>query len=35
MSVSAVIEQARQLIQFARQNGYRPEELIEIIEALA
>lgn len=30
----AVLEQARELLQFARRNGYRREELVEIIQAL-
>ena len=30
---SAVIEQAQQLVRFARQQGYRLDELIKIIEA--
>jgi GntR family transcriptional regulator len=29
---SAVIEQAQELVRFARENGYRVEELIEIIK---
>src|SRR5215510_1508494 len=31
----AVIQQARELVEFARQNGYRVDELIEIIEDVA
>src|SRR6476469_8105447 len=31
----AVVERARELLQFARQNGYRPDELVKIIEDLA
>ena len=30
----AVVEQARELLQFARKNGYKPDELIEIIQQL-
>ncbi len=30
----AVLTRARELLQFARQNGYRREELVQIIEAL-
>ena len=30
----AVVERARELLQFARTNGYRPDELIEIIQQL-
>jgi GntR family transcriptional regulator len=30
----AVLAKARELVQFARHNGYRREELVEIIEAL-
>jgi GntR family transcriptional regulator len=30
----AVLAQARELVQFARHNGYRREELVEIIQAL-
>ena len=30
----AVVEQARELLQFARKHGYKPEELIEIIQQL-
>jgi len=29
-----VIRQARELVQFARQQGYRLEELIEVIETV-
>lgn len=32
---SAVINRARELVQFARSHGYRPDELIQIIEHLA
>jgi GntR family transcriptional regulator len=31
---TAVIEQARQLLHSARKQGYRPDELIQIIRAL-
>ena len=31
---SALIEQARNLVQFARRNGYRLDELIRVIEAV-
>ena len=31
----AVIEQARELVQFARRHGYRLDELVEIIEDVA
>jgi DNA-binding GntR family transcriptional regulator len=31
----AVLARARELLQFARQNGYRPEELIRMIERMA
>jgi GntR family transcriptional regulator len=31
---SAVITRVRDLVQFARRNGYQPEELITMIEAL-
>lgn len=31
----AVVAQARELVRFARQQGYRREELIEIIETVA
>ncbi|HWB22853.1 MAG TPA: GntR family transcriptional regulator [Gaiellaceae bacterium] len=31
---SAVIERARGLVQFARQHGYRVDELIDIIKAV-
>ena len=31
----AVVAQARELVAFARRQGYRREELIQIIEALA
>ena len=30
----AVVERARELLHFARKQGYRPEELIRIIEQL-
>jgi DNA-binding transcriptional regulator YhcF (GntR family) len=30
----AVLAKARELLQFARQNGYRREELLEIIQTL-
>jgi GntR family transcriptional regulator len=30
----AVIAKTRELVQFARRNGYRREELVEIIQAL-
>jgi GntR family transcriptional regulator len=30
----AVVEQARELLHFARKNGYKPDELIRIIEQL-
>ena len=30
----AVVEQARDLLDFARKNGYKPDELIRIIEQL-
>ena len=30
----AVVEQARELIQFARKQGYKPDELIQIIQQL-
>lgn len=30
----AVLAKARELVQFARDNGYRREELVEIIQAL-
>lgn len=32
---SAVLTQASELVQFARQHGYPPEELIEMIQALS
>jgi GntR family transcriptional regulator len=32
---SAVVSRTRELVQFARGHGYRPEELIEIIESLS
>jgi len=31
----AVVQRARDLVDFARQNGYRPDELVRIIEDLA
>jgi len=31
----AVLARARELLQFARKHGYRPEELIRMIEGLA
>jgi GntR family transcriptional regulator len=31
---SAVIARARDLVRFAREQGYRPEELIDIIQAI-
>jgi GntR family transcriptional regulator len=31
----AVIQRARELVEFARHHGYRPNELINIIESLA
>jgi len=31
---SAVIEQARELVHYARTHGYKPDELIQIIEQL-
>jgi GntR family transcriptional regulator len=31
----AVIARARELIEFARRQGYRPDELIKLIERLA
>lgn len=31
----AVVEQARQLLHFARTHGYKPDELIQIIQQLA
>ena len=31
---SAVIEQARELLHYARTHGYKPDELIQIIEQL-
>ena len=31
----AVVERARELLDFARQNGYRPDELVTMIEDLA
>src|SRR5438067_5842556 len=30
----AVVQRARELLDFARQNGYRPDELVKIIEDL-
>jgi GntR family transcriptional regulator len=32
---SAVLDQTRQLMHFARQQGYRPDDLIQIIRQLA
>ncbi len=31
----AVIQRARELVEFARHHGYRPDELINIIESVA
>jgi GntR family transcriptional regulator len=31
----AVIQRARELVEFARHHGYRPDELITIIESVA
>lgn len=31
----AVLARARELVQFARKNGFRPDELIRMIEGLA
>jgi GntR family transcriptional regulator len=31
----AVVQRTRELLDFARQNGYRPDELVKIIEDLA
>jgi GntR family transcriptional regulator len=31
----AVVQRVRELVDFARQHGYRPEELVKIIEDLA
>jgi GntR family transcriptional regulator len=31
----AVVARARELVQFAREQGYRPDELVRIIEELA
>jgi hypothetical protein len=31
----AVVQRARELVEFARRQGYRVEELVEIIEDLA
>jgi len=31
---SVVVERARELVQFARRHGYRPEELARLIEEL-
>jgi GntR family transcriptional regulator len=31
----AVIQRARELVEFARHHGYRPDELINIIETVA
>jgi len=32
---SAVLRRVREMVAFARQNGYRPEEVIEMIQGLA
>jgi len=32
---SALIEQAKQLLHYARKQGYKPDELIQIIQQLA
>lgn len=32
---SAVVERARELVRFARQQGYRQEELVKLIEDLS
>ncbi len=32
---SAVVSMARDLVQFARQHGYRPDEVIEIIQQIS
>ena len=31
----AVVQRARELVDFARQHGYRPDELVEIIKDVA
>ena len=31
----AIVERARDLVEFARRHGYRPDELIEIIEGVS
>jgi GntR family transcriptional regulator len=31
---SVVVEKARELVELARHNGYRPEELVQIIEQM-
>ena len=31
----AVVEQARQLLHFARTQGYKPDELVQVIQQLA
>ena len=31
----AVVQRARELLDFARQHGYRPDELVKLIEDLA
>src|SRR6187397_2030347 len=31
----AVVQRARELVDFARQNGYRVDEVVEIIESVA
>jgi GntR family transcriptional regulator len=31
----AVVARARELVDFARRNGYRPDELIRIIESVS
>jgi hypothetical protein len=33
--LGAVVQRARELVTFARHNGYRVDELLEIIEDLA
>jgi len=30
----AVVEQARELLRFARAQGYKPDELVEILQQL-
>jgi GntR family transcriptional regulator len=32
---SAVVSRTRELVRFARRHGYRPEELIELIESMS